>query len=315
MGTDAEQHELDRGALMPIGRVVELVRRDHPTVTPSSLRFLEREGLLVPTRTPGGHRLYSEADVQRILQIKEWQAHRLSLTDIKQRLLDRDSLPDPTALTRSFLDQVFNGSVEAAGQTILAADDLGVPLHTLFGDVIEPALIEIGRGWQHGTVLVAQEKTVSELARDIIAELSLRHAAPDPQGPVVVAACVAGERHELGLRMIVGLLRADGYQVRYLGADVETGILLDAVRLHPPAAVLLSAPLGADAAPLEETIAALVRERGPSGLPHIIAGGRMAIRDPQRVSALGAIPVNGGGLRVVTQKVMRLLASNPIGGH
>jgi DNA-binding transcriptional MerR regulator len=294
---------------MPIGRVVELVRRSHPSVTQSSLRFLEREGLLVPTRTAGGHRLYSEEDVQRILRIKDWQAQRLSLDEIRERLRQRDAVLDLEQLTRAFLEQVLAGEVEAAGRTVLEIDDLGMPLHRIFGEVIEPALIAVGRGWQHGTVLVAQEKTVSELVRDLIAELSLRHAPPDPQGPTVVAACMKGERHELGLRMIVGLLRADGFRVRYLGADVDTGFLLDAVRLHPPVAVLLSAPLGLDPEAVEETVAAIHRQRGTSPLPHIVVGGRLAIREPERISALGAIPLDGGGVSVVTHALNHLLAT------
>ena len=46
---------------------------------------LEREGLLTATRTPGGHRLYAPHDVERIRQIKAWQAQRLSLEQIHQR--------------------------------------------------------------------------------------------------------------------------------------------------------------------------------------------------------------------------------------
>ena len=72
----------DERASISIGRIVELLAADYPDVTQSSLRFLEREGLLSPARTPGGHRLYTQADVQRVRQIKEWQAQRLSLEEI-----------------------------------------------------------------------------------------------------------------------------------------------------------------------------------------------------------------------------------------
>jgi DNA-binding transcriptional MerR regulator len=279
-------------------------------VTPSSLRFLEREGLIVPTRTPGGHRLYSEADVRRILQIKEWQAQRLTLEQIHERLRQRDTLPDTATLTQTFLRQVLGGQVEEAGRTILDADDLGLPLQTLFGEVIQPALIEVGRGWQHGTVLVAQEKTVSELVRDLIAELSLRHAAPDPQGPTVVAGCVKGERHELGLRMIVGLLRAEGFRVQYLGADVDTGFLLDAVRLHPPAAVLLSARLDAHEAALIEAIAALRAAVPPDAMPVIVVGGRLASERAHHLASLGAVPITSASATTAMQTLKSIILSS-----
>jgi DNA-binding transcriptional MerR regulator len=280
---------------MPIGKVVEALRDQHHDVTPSSLRFLEREGLIEPTRTPGGHRLYSDADVRRIAQIKAWQAQRLSLEEIHERLRQRDALPDPAVLSASFLDQVLAGDGAGATTTILEADALGMPLDQLFGEVIEPALIEVGNRWQHGTVLVAQEKTVSELVRDLVAELSIRHLASRPDAPDVVAACVAGERHELGLRMLAGLLRADGYRVQYLGADVASEFLADAVRLHEPAAVLLSARFATSEPALAEAVAA-VRKVAVASLP-IVVGGRLAAEGGHRIAALGAIPIASHRLR------------------
>lgn len=309
MRPDADRHTTDTASLMSIGRVVEAVRQIYPSVTQSSLRFLEREGLIVPTRTPGGHRLYSQADIQRILQIKEWQAQRLSLEEIHQRLSQRDHLADPATLSQSFLRQVLDGDSEAATRTVLAADEVGMPLQQMFGEVIEPALIEVGRGWQHGTILVAQEKTVSELVRDLIAELSLRHAAADPQGPTVVAGCVKGERHELGLRMIVGLLRAEGVRVHYLGADVDTGFILDAVRLHRPAAVLLSARLDAHEAALIEAIAAL-RATVPQGaMPTIVVGGRLAAARAQHLATLNAIPITSASATEAMQTLKSIITS------
>ncbi len=274
---------------MPIGKVVERLRQHYPDVTPSSLRFLEREGLIEPTRTPGGHRLYSDADVRRIAQIKEWQAQRLSLEEIEKRLRQRDALPDPADISRRFLDEVLAGDGAAAMATILNADELGMPLADVFAEVIEPALIEVGDRWEHGTLLVAQEKTVSELVRDLIAELSIRHLRANPRAPVVVAACVAGEHHELGLRMLVGLLRADGYHMQYLGADVDSEFLADAIRLHQPAAVLLSARFPSSEPALAEAIAAVRSVAGESTA--VVVGGRLAVEREHRIAALGAIPI------------------------
>ena len=307
MRPDAERHTTDTSSLLSIGKVVETVKRSYPSVTQSSLRFLEREGLIVPTRTPGGHRLYSRADIQRILQIKEWQEQRLSLEEIHQRLRQRDSLADPATLTQDFLRQVLDGDVEAAARAILAADDVGMSLQQLFGEVIEPALVEVGHRWQHGTVLVAQEKTVSELVRDLVAELSMRHAAAKPDGPTIVAACVAGERHELGLRMIVGLLRAEGFRVRYLGADVDTEFLLDAVRLHSPAAVLLSARLDTHEAALIEAITALRATIPPGAMPAVVVGGRLAVARANYIATLNATPITTSSATEAMQTLKSIL--------
>ena len=277
--------------LLSIGSVVAELQRTYPDVSHSSLRFLEREGLITSIRTPGGHRLYSPADVERIRQIKTWQAQRLSLDQIRQRLAELDRLPNSAAMTESFLRQALDGNLTGAYQTIIRADDLGMPLARLFGEVLQPALTELGHRWAHGELLVAQEKEVSELSRDLIADLSLRHARMPADGPVLVAACVEGERHELGLRMVCGLLRSEGWAVHYLGADVAPRFLLEAVRLHRPVVILLSAKLEPNLAAVKAAVDALTAGLAPEHLPPVVVGGGVAIEHPEAIRALGAIPV------------------------
>lgn len=256
-----------------IGDVVAALRDRYPDVSPSSLRFLEREGLLTPRRTEGGHRVYSEQDIDRVMLIKEWQRQRLSLGDIRDRLAASDRLENPAAISNRFLEQALARDLSGAFQTVVAADDLGIPLVIMFGEVLVPALREVGDRWQRGQLLVAQEKEVSELTRDVIAELSWRHAPPEPYRPSIVAACIQGERHELGLRMICGLLRADGWVVHYLGADVDAGFLLEAIRLHQPAAVVLSVSIERHLPSLRETVARVQREVGEDQALPIVIGG------------------------------------------
>src|SRR5215210_7450025 len=277
--------------LLPIGEVVAELHASYPDVTHSSLRFLEREGLITPTRTAGGHRLFARHDVERIRQIKTWQAQRLSLDQIRQRLLDLDRLSAPAALAESFLRQALDGNQAAAYQTIIEADDLGVPLTRLFGEVLQPALTELGQRWAHGELLVAQEKEVSELARDLIADLSLRHARTSTDGASLVAACVEGERHELGLRMICGLFRNEGWALHYLGADVEPRFLLEAVQLHRPKVILLSVKLAKNLPAVKEAIDVLSMELSSEHVPPIVVGGQLAIEQSEVLRAWGAIPV------------------------
>jgi DNA-binding transcriptional MerR regulator/methylmalonyl-CoA mutase cobalamin-binding subunit len=262
--------------LVPIGQVVAELQGVYPDVTHSSLRFLEREALLTPARTPGGHRLYAPRDVQRIRQIKTWQAQRLSLEEIRRRLAALEALGPAAEIVHEFLRHATRGDLAAATQAVLHADDLGMPLSQLFQDVLTPALYEIGERWARGELPVGQEKEISELARDLIAELSLRHAHPDPHGPIVVAACVEGEHHDLGLRMVCGLLQARGWQVHFLGADVAPRFLLEAVQLHHPAVVLLSAMLDSRLPAIAAAIEAVEASDPAAGAPAIVIGGRVA---------------------------------------
>lgn len=294
--------------LLSIGDVVAILRRSYPDVTHSSLRFLEREGLIRSTRTPGRHRLYTAGDIERIRQIKAWQAQRLTLEAIRQRLAQLDRLPPPEVLAQTFVERAVAGDLAGAAGVILEADDVGLPLATVFGDVLRPALIEVGNRWEHGELLVAQEKEISECARDLIAELTLRHDTGAAHGPAIVAACVLGERHELGLRMICGLLRAEGYRVYYLGADVASTFLLDAVRIHQPAVILLSAKIPANLAAVHDAITTVANGLAPMPAPPIVVGGQVAADYPEMVRAWGAIPVTDDHPESARQTITALLS-------
>ena len=278
--------------LRSIGEVVSLLAPEYPDVTPSSLRFLEREGLVVPRRTPGGHRLYGEADVARLRRVKRWQRERLSLAEIRQRLNAADLLPPPQELARAFLEQALAGRSQAARRTLVGAHEAGMPLERLFQDVLRPALYALGDRWAAGQLSVGQEHEVSALARDVVGELSrvsLPEAGASQGGPGVVAACVPGETHDLGLRMAAGVWAHHGYRVHYLGADVPLEAILDAVRSRRASVLLLSCALERHL-PALETVLRAVAALPEGERPRVIAGGQAVSARQETVRSLGAEP-------------------------
>lgn len=293
--------------LRPMRDVIAELSRDHADVSHSSLRFLEREGLIAPARTPGGHRLFSDADVARVRQIKRWQGQRLSLDEIRVRLAELDRLPATDHLADRFLRYAIAGDRAAAFRTVLQADDAGMPLVRVMDEVLRPALTELGRLWENNEILVAQEKEVSELTRDLIAELVWRHTVPEEHGPVIIAACVEDELHELGIRMIAGLLRTEGFVVHYLGADVPPWFLLDASLLRRPDAVLLSGQSASRLSNVKETVDLLKARMTEAAIPPIIVGGRMAFEHAETLQSWRVIPVLEYRLESALTAIMALL--------
>jgi methanogenic corrinoid protein MtbC1 len=296
-----------QGSLRSIGDVVAELRNDYPEVTRSSLRYLEREGFLAANRTAGGHRLYSVADIDRVRRIKRWQAQRLSLQEIRQRLAELDRLPVAETLAARFLELAIAGDRASAQAVVLSADNVGMPLLSLCGDVVQPALHEAGRRWERGELTVAQEKEISELARDLIAELTNRHLPAALDGPVLVAACVEGERHELGPRMLCGVLRVKGYRVHYLGADVAPRFLVESVHLRRPDAVLLSVKIESNLFAVREAVEALRSSPYETAVPPVIVGGDAVMAKPAQIADWGAHPATGGHLAGAITDVERFI--------
>ena len=281
-------------ALLPIGGVVAALTPEFPDVTPSSLRFLEREGLLVPRRTPGGHRLYGPAHLERLRRIKQWQRARLSLAEIRERLAALDRLPASDRLADSFLEQALAGRAAEARRTVLDAVEAGLPLGRLFEEVLRPALRRLGERWAAGQLSVGQEHEVSAIARDVVGEVAARLPEPPQPRGVVVAACPAGERHDLGLRMAAALWTAQGYRVHFLGADVPAESILDAV-LRRRAGVLLLSAATESAYPALQAAVQTVGALPPGVRPRIVVGGRAVAAHEDALRALGAEPWPGAG--------------------
>lgn len=291
-----------------MGEAVAELRRTYPDMSPSALRFFEREGLIDPLRSPGGHRLFRPSDIERVRQIKIWQARRMSLAEIRARLDAADRLVAPAQLSRAFFEQATRGDLAAAARSVLTADELGVPIGRIFAEVLTPALQEVGERWAHGSLIVGQEHEISEATRDLVAELTLRHASSDPARPAIVAACVAGEHHDLGLRMITGLLRARGLGVHLLGADIAPRYLVEAVQLRRPALVLLSASLPAR---LEQLEAAIHAMRNQGIHTSVAAGGQACHTHRDAVRAMGAEVPTADDLESLADRIVALVETTP----
>ena len=72
---------------LTIGAVCKILGSEFPDISISKIRYLEDRKLLAPRRTPGGYRLYSQADVDRLSSILRMQRDEfLPLRVIRQEL-------------------------------------------------------------------------------------------------------------------------------------------------------------------------------------------------------------------------------------
>jgi DNA-binding transcriptional MerR regulator len=88
-GAGSEKRDRDsrpRRALT-IGAVCKILSQEFEDISISKIRYLEDQKLLSPRRTPGGYRLYSQADVERLRTILRMQRDEfLPLRVIRQEL-------------------------------------------------------------------------------------------------------------------------------------------------------------------------------------------------------------------------------------
>ncbi len=180
-------------------------------------KWEQRYGVLRPQRTAGGQRRYSEQDVARVEWLRDRLAEGWRIGEAARVLQEREvpALDDPGDLLEALVAAA--AADDAAATTGLLDQAFAVlPLETAFSDVLTPALREVGELWHSGTISVAEEHSFTGKVRTRL-EVLLAEERPAVRGTAVLA-CAPGERHEIGLLMLAVLLRADGWQVEYLGA-------------------------------------------------------------------------------------------------
>ena len=209
----------------------------------------------------------------------------------------------------AFFAALRNGDEGAAQAVVDALRAAEVDTNTIYFDVFAPSMEQIGELWERNEISVAEEHLATAITERLISQLSLQEmqAAPRGQGTVLVG-CVAGERHELGLRMLADLLRQAGWRVLYLGADVPTADWVQlAVRTHADV-VAISAGAQRHVPALRDLIAQL-----RAALPdlQVLVGGAIFVRDPTLWREVGATLYDQHPVQAVQRLTARRMQDTP----
>ena len=211
-------------------RIGELSRRSG--VSPELLRAWERRyGLLDPVRSPGGLRLYSLADLERVRAMQQHLADGLAAAEAAAAAVrgPAESTNAGTARGSSVaaVDQLaaaLEGFDEPRAQAIFDRLLAEVTLDVFLSEIVMPYLRDLGARWERGEVTVAQEHFASNVVRGRL--LGIARGWGRGVGPRALLGCVPGEQHELGLIAFGLALRTHGWRIEYLGADTP----LDTIR-------------------------------------------------------------------------------------
>ena len=88
--------------VMRIGEVHAQLRKDFPDVELSKIRYYEDKGLVQPSRSRKGYRLYSERDVDCLREaIRLAQEEFVPLRVVRLRLIEQGLLSAPTVTTNT----------------------------------------------------------------------------------------------------------------------------------------------------------------------------------------------------------------------
>lgn len=155
---------------------------------------------------------------------------RVRLSDLERFLGDRAvdvTLPaaapgrtDWTAHVWRLQHLVCEGrGVEAAALVRKVIAD-GASAGDVYLQLLTPVLHRIGHAWSEGDLTVAEEHRATEICGAIMARSREFFRRRGPRRGAAVTLTPPQERHGLAAAMVADFLRAGGYDVHHLGADV-----------------------------------------------------------------------------------------------
>ena len=153
---------------------------------------------------------------------------------------------------------VLTGNAPDARTQVQAALDAGIPAEIILNEACIPAMTEVGRLFEIGEKFVPEMLIAARAmsAATTILKPLLAEAGVEQVGTVVIGT-VAGDLHDIGKNLVGMMLEGAGFKVIDLGTDVAPQAFVDAVLVHRPDIVAMSALLTTTTRSIINTIAAL----------------------------------------------------------
>ena len=189
-------------------------------------------------------------------------------------------MPDTLAsLAQDYLQALRLGERHRASRLVMDAVAAGTSVKDVYLGVFQPVQYEVGRLWQTNEISIAQEHYCTAATQLVMSQLYPHIFALDRRGRAMVATCVAGDLHELGVRMVADFFEMDGWDTFYLGANTPHQGVSDTIVERRAEVLAVSATLATHVPAVRELIA-VVRASPAAGGVTILVGGHPFNEDP-----------------------------------
>ncbi len=224
--------------------------------TPVLRAWERRYQVVAPSRSEGGQRLYSDADIRRLQLLATavdggrsiGMIADLGSTEL-EALIDEDRetpihvgkaeiAPDVDRVREALAMVESLRTAELEQFLMRAAVELRP--HELVEGLMVPLLQEVGRGWQAGRLGPSTEHIASVAIRRFLEWVSATNQSDDT-APLAVTGTPAGQRHEFGALLAGVILAYEGWRVRFLGPDLPAAEIAAAASKLDAGLVALSA--------------------------------------------------------------------------
>jgi DNA-binding transcriptional MerR regulator/methylmalonyl-CoA mutase cobalamin-binding subunit len=237
----------------------------------NTLRAWERRyGVPKPNRGPGGHRMYSDSDVQTLLWLQKQLAAGIpigiAIAGMKSHQPEGPR-QSPNALAEELVE-AGRALDERRFDKILSDASALHPIERVCLEIIAPALQRVGALWLDGAVSVTVEHFISSQCQAHL--YAMMRTLPLPAArPLLFVASTERELHSIPALMLTVLLRRSGWRAMYFGANLPPEDVAAALPELRPDVLLLSVTMRDR---LEELAPMIQRLKATGGMPVVVGG-------------------------------------------
>ncbi|MDZ4172189.1 MAG: cobalamin-dependent protein [Methanobacteriaceae archaeon] len=201
-------------------------------------------------------------------------------------------------LAKSYLESLLLIKRDVASEMIIKAIENGADIKKIYIDVFESSQHEVGRLWQNNLISVAQEHYCTAATQMIMSQLYPYIFKGYKNGHRLVATCVEGEMHEIGVRIVSDFFEMEGWDTYYLGANTPNNSIVETLIQLEPEVIAISASIPYNLGSVVELINA-VRKSTASKIK-ILVGGRPFSLSPELWKKVGADGYASNALEAVS---------------
>lgn len=275
-------------------------------VNPVTLRAWERRyGLIMPTRTPKGHRIYSQKDIALINRIVGLLDRGISIGQASHSL---GKSVTEAATNQQPQDNPWLPYQERAIDAVVRFDEIHLdtiynqalalyPIDIVTERLLVPVLITLGKRWEKTDGSIAEEHFFGAFMRNKLGA-RFHHRQKKTGGKKLLVCCLPEEHHEIGVMLFSLAAHDHGYRIVYLGPNMPLHELATTASRAGCDGIVLSGSITPPDALLKRELPALVNN---ADCP-VFMGGTSSVRCSAAIEQAGALPL-GTDIRTSMKRI------------
>ncbi len=267
---------------------------------------------VTPSRTEGGHRVYSDLDIARLKLLNQATSEGHSIGQIAQlpleelhKLIEPEQAsqnPSPARITQTQPNDnqtLANNYIEKCYAAMLMFDAKAIESHfenavvelgaqVFMENLLVPLLSRMGEDWKAGVLRPAHEHMTTAVIRSMVYILRSNYS-PAENAPRLVISTPIGQQHELGALLAALIAEFKGWHITYLGPDLPAEEIAFAVKSSNADAVAISITVSSEDHIVAKELRRLKKLLGQDII--MIVGGNAAEDYQVILSEIGALKV------------------------